>query len=397
MRIVSKLLPFLFSTFDSSGLNVLLTCISILAVDFTIFPRNFAKTETIGLSLMDIGVGTFMISSALTSKYARGITTASTAISVGTFRKLSLQHLLVLLLGVGRFVALKVLNYQEHVSEYGVHWNFFVTLFCVWTVADVVHRTVPRSHIFWISLLWLLLYQIVLIHTPLTAFIFSSERSGLLSANKEGIVSLMGYIPLFLLTEVLAHILFYKPKNVDSVPVASTGTKKEARELDSGHLEDDTDNNPSNLNSALAVNGDTVVSKWDFKMMQKMAYCSLVLWLAWLVANTVQQTSRRLVNLSYVSLVLALTMTTLLMLYVSDTLSGGPNVPVLTLQYLSKHSLLVFLAANVLTGAINMSMHTIYASTPVAFAILLAYSITVTCIAWIAEHVMAPKIDKVRI
>lgn len=55
------------------GSNVVVTCLAILAVDFRIFPRYFAKTETFGCSLMDLGVGTFIVSSALTSHFARGI------------------------------------------------------------------------------------------------------------------------------------------------------------------------------------------------------------------------------------------------------------------------------------------------------------------------------------
>ena len=39
----------------------LLTTISILAVDFHVFPRSQAKTENFGLSLMDTGVGLFIV------------------------------------------------------------------------------------------------------------------------------------------------------------------------------------------------------------------------------------------------------------------------------------------------------------------------------------------------
>ena len=46
--------------------------ISILAVDFQVFPRRFAKAETYGTGLMDVGVGAYVVSNAIVSAEARG-------------------------------------------------------------------------------------------------------------------------------------------------------------------------------------------------------------------------------------------------------------------------------------------------------------------------------------
>ena len=61
--------PFITATRTYTNL---FTAIAILAVDFSIFPRRFAKTETYGTGLMDIGVGLFMVAHGLTAPEARG-------------------------------------------------------------------------------------------------------------------------------------------------------------------------------------------------------------------------------------------------------------------------------------------------------------------------------------
>lgn len=109
---------------------VIATAISILAVDFNIFPRRFAKAETYGSGFMDVGVGSFIISNAIVSPEARSL-----GKNRGSWLKCTVQSIRssipLLGLGLARFLAVKSTDYQEHVSEYGVHWNFFITLFIV--------------------------------------------------------------------------------------------------------------------------------------------------------------------------------------------------------------------------------------------------------------------------
>ena len=106
------------------------TSISILAVDFVIFPQRFAKTETYGSGIMDVGVGAFVISHAIVSKEARGVLPSDIALISGLFKSLKSSFPL-LVLGIARFISVKGTGYQEHVSEYGIHWNFFFTLFAL--------------------------------------------------------------------------------------------------------------------------------------------------------------------------------------------------------------------------------------------------------------------------
>lgn len=104
----------------------LCTAVSILAVDFPAFPRRLAKSETFGFGGMDVGVGLFVVANALVSNEARGKCSMLPVWS--QCRKALISSLPLLVLGFARLLVVKGVDYHEHVTEYGVHWNFFFTL-----------------------------------------------------------------------------------------------------------------------------------------------------------------------------------------------------------------------------------------------------------------------------
>ncbi|RYG67357.1 hypothetical protein EON64_07615, partial [archaeon] len=143
---------------------VCLTAVSILAVDFSVFPRYLAKTEMFGLSLMDLGTGAYLVSSAATSRRARDL---EDTISSG-----SGNMMLLLLLGLGRPLLLAALGYPQHRSEYGRHWSFFLTLLFVWVAALLLHRLLGGGvAVACLAVVGLAAYQSALSLSPLSAYL----------------------------------------------------------------------------------------------------------------------------------------------------------------------------------------------------------------------------------
>lgn len=176
-----------------------LTSISILAVDFPQYPRRYAKAETYGTGVMDLGVGAFIFGNALVCPEVRQHPQAR-------FSSLARQVFSVwplLSLGVGRLLSVKSIAYHEHTSEYGVHWNFFFTLALVRVAASLLLATIPKHKAWLVAVAVAVLYQLLLSTTSLKAFILHGSdgrdsRLGFLDANREGLLSLFGYLAIYL-------------------------------------------------------------------------------------------------------------------------------------------------------------------------------------------------------
>ncbi|KAJ5491312.1 GPI-anchored wall transfer protein 1 [Penicillium diatomitis] len=167
--------PFL-STYRAA--MMVITCVAILAVDFRVFPRRFAKVENWGTSLMDLGVGSFVFSAGVVSARAVLKSRASAAKKKSFIGRLvqSLRHSVPLLvLGLIRLWSVKGLDYAEHVTEYGVHWNFFFTLGFLppfVEVFDSLTALIPSYEA--LAVIISIAYQIALESTNLKSYILVS-------------------------------------------------------------------------------------------------------------------------------------------------------------------------------------------------------------------------------
>lgn len=351
-HVESKLVPFL------TAFRVLVnvkTAISILAVDFSVFPRRYAKTETYGTGVMDFGVGAYVMANAMVCPEARGKKIQGSKLRHLAKQLFSVWPLVVL--GLARLASVKSTGYHEHVTEYGVHWNFFFTLAIVRVVASAILVMFPISVSWLLSLLVSGVYQAVLETTDLKSFLTqNSERISFVQANKEGIFSVVGYVAVY-----MAGV---------QVGVYLTRTR-------------------------------TLVKDW-IGAIRNLLLGSFGLWVALHVCQThVEPVSRRMANLPFCIWTVAQSLFFLSCLGIADLAllfaKGVSNFSAVStswnprrrseterkisskldalclIQSVNRNQLLFFLLANVMTGLTNVLVDTLKSNNFFAVCVLLSY------------------------
>lgn len=299
---------------------VVVTCICILAVDFKIFPRRYAKTETYGTSCMDLGVGSFVVANSLVSKQARNVNFVNWKVALQSVSPL-------VLLGAGRLIVTTSIDYQVHVGEYGTHWNFFFTLAAVSLLTSIISIHPNYCAIFGSAIL--IAYQVCL-KFWLSDYLLSEERGlDIFSQNKEGFFSIFGYWGMYLIGVYLGYLIFF-------------------------------------------VNGAANNTGSGQRKRNRIWILCIIFWSMTIILDRyVDRVSRRMCNLAYVTLVLAQNLQILSILSLSDLIPG--QTPLLLEEVFNQNLLGLFLLANVLTGMVNLSMDTLSASSFAALVILVGY------------------------
>lgn len=354
------------------SIMMVLTNIAILAVDFHIFPRRFAKVETWGTSMMDLGVGSFVFSMGLVNsraliKQAFQPGNPDYKFSFSKYMQLVIRNtykaLPVLMLGVIRLLSVKTLEYQEHVTEYGIHWNFFMTLGLLpifLAILDPILNIVPRAIV---ALVIGLVYEFALNKTHLLEFILRSDNrmDNIVTMNKEGIFSFIGYFSIFLFGQSFGSFVltdFQTPNNLLKMSTyrAFKNTKKR------------------NFFTVTTTEGLMICSVF---------YQTLF----WLVKESFYFTavSRRLANFSYIIWTVSYNSVMLLAFNMIDKTFLRENAESRVFKAINANGLAIFLLANLGTGLVNMTIDTLSCSDFIAFVVLLVYCGLFTGIAMVLD------------
>ncbi|KAF8639193.1 hypothetical protein AX17_001679 [Amanita inopinata Kibby_2008] len=404
---------------------MLMTILAILAVDFPVFPRTLAKCETFGVSLMDLGVGSFVFSQGVISaipllRDPRHLTSPVFPKLFSVIRK----TLPVLFLGLVRLLLVKATEYPEHVSEYGVHWNFFLTLALLPTLQVILHPLILHVPISFLGIVIAIAHQLLLSYAHLQGYILNAPRTSWLSANKEGIISLIGYLSIHLLglsigTIVLPpspswfrRLLKYQSKVLDNRRIRKYS---EPRVLATHPNADDLPPLSSPRHT-----GKTVIELCSYALLWCIFSGAVGLLKIGVDSSGSKgnglgkNVSRRMANLPYILWVAAFNTSFLLAYFLVDMIFYRPtqprkastnltksdqkmdvarsvvrenkqqalsNAPPL-LDAINRNGLALFLLANVCTGLINLSINTMEASNTRAILVLLGYSYGLCAAAW---------------
>lgn len=312
-----------FLTNARSTINVL-SVIAILAVDFNIFPRYFAKTESFGYSLMDVGVGLFMYSNGIVAPEAIG--------RKDPLKKSIMSAIPLFVLGMARFIFVQQTDYNVPVSEYGIHWNFFITLGVSKIICAIVLNVIKMQYVF-INAVFIIITHEMLLQNGLQKFVLSNmKRDNFIAANKEGLVSCLGYISIYLFSVSFGRSL---------------------------HIKNETKNKYTGLTfficSLLTLAASVILQNY-FGISRKLANSSYCFWILFIGIF--------MTGLYYLSQIL------LEFLY-NGRLEGIYSP--LIFEAVNYNGLVFFLIGNLLTGLINLTFNTLTLSGYVSLVILTLY------------------------
>jgi phosphatidylinositol glycan class W len=323
---------------------------------------------------MDLGAASFIIIAGWSSAATSTATSlsSSTAASDAALKKAVIKCTPLVILGIIRLITIKGVEYQEHVSEYGVHWNFFFTLCCVegCMVLWKFVKLTTRQQKYWtdasLASQLLINYQLYLSIGGGQDFIENGSRycghnkwlCNVYVANREGILGIIGYLGLRLMSESMARYCIWITKTTKVVGEESKSSMIAA----------------ANLHS----------------LRQRRLFTSSVFyWIAHYFLTFVLgvPNSRRSTNVSFITWSLAQNTSQLCLIHFVMTRENSLDTAPRIFNCINRFGLPVFFISNILTGLVNLLVDTMHSSNEKALLVLSIYLGTVCGLALILDKI----------
>ena len=330
---------------------MLSTMVCILAVDFPLFDRKFSKNSRFGISLMDTGVGAFIALNGILSPEARSPYSNDKFL----LEKSMSSSAPLLVIGAARMLLLRITNYNYNISEYGVHWNFFITVALVKVVSVFLGCKIRKTflHPLAFAVIVMVTYQIALCCGLGDYLLDDESRGNILSANKEGICSIFGFIPLYMMSVSFGKDLHSRRRTGKSVDFLIMSFE-------------------SGLLSVAAGIASNLCDTFFQEVSRRQTNAAYILWIMCLYC-------------------LLLCVESLLCLLIEIMQATGllrsheSSHPMLSSCF-DSNSLLLFLLANLLTGFINLSSNTMESGHLQSLSILVIYSFLLSLVAFFLKQ-----------
>ncbi|CDJ46378.1 hypothetical protein, conserved [Eimeria brunetti] len=320
---------------------MIVTCAAILGVDFLTFPRKFCKSINSGVTLMDLGVGGIIFTSGMVSSHSKGRPNKQESL-VAAVGRAALHSGPLGIFGLIRLVFMSLTNLHVSETEYGLHWNFYMTLMVVFVLGELVCGFTRHPYKAGaVGLLLLCCYQIIISVADLDEWMMEGPRTNFFSANREGIFGSIGFLCLFLMAVAVGHFVITRAPTQETKP--------------------------------------------DFALLFICFGLSLQEGFGLLAR-------RRFVNLTWVAFVGGIELFAVGTAALADALAARV-CPLLALRGTNDNQLIIFLIANVCVGAVNMSIRTLLQPAVVVWLIMTSYMFLL----FICAHILGAADKRIRI
>ncbi|CAA9989172.1 GPI-anchored wall transfer protein 1, putative [Plasmodium knowlesi strain H] len=327
--------------------NLCITYVCIFAVDFYFFPRQFSKSFFFGNTLMDLGVGGCITSSAYSLNRKKILHSTNRRGGI-----IEWKYFFLFFLGIARYIAVKLFNYNYSLTEYGMHWNFFLTLFFTLLVCNALLTLIKRiRHIFLLSCVLICVYEFFIWHLNITSYFLEdhTERTHFFSLNREGLMNVIGSINLYLFSFSLWNGY-----------VMQDEIQQGKGEQSEGYIQ---------------------LSPVCFTL--KLFTMSLMFYLIHLLLNYYGNYSVRILcNANYICVISSVSLFAVALSYLVEAiLLREKTTAIPVLQKMNRHTLGVFLFCNITMGTFNLLFQSLLFPLFFACIILAAYSYGMLCFA----------------